>query len=119
MRDLAQAGPVGAKRFGKVRLFIFLGFILAAGVALSFVGVDSGSSRGAGGSVVSDAPPDMKPVVLSGESGVAAGGVELKSQTAKMSDLMYGGDARATVTRSFGAGVYKLEVDATLPDPKN
>lgn len=117
MRDLAQTGSFGKRRFDKKKLLILTGIILIFGALLSFIGTGSGSSVGGGGSVVlSDAPPDMKPVVLSGESGIASGGVELKTETARMKDLR--GGASATVTRNYGGGVYKLDVSASLPDPK-
>lgn len=117
MRDLARSGTFGNRRFNKKVLFIVLGIILISGAFLSFIGTNSGSSSRDGSVVLSDAPPDMKPVVLSSESGVASGGVDLKTETAKLKDLR--GGASAVVSRSYGGGVYKLDVSATLPDPKN
>lgn len=67
-----------------------------------------------------EAPRGLTPVAVDEDSTqVTQGGVNLASQSVTLTDVKYGGEAKATATRSFGGGVYSLNVDATLPDPVN
>lgn len=68
--------------------------------------------------VLKDASFGLTPVSI-GKTTAASGGVNLATQTITLTDIKYGGEAKASVTRSYGAGIYKLDVSATLPDPKN
>lgn len=65
-----------------------------------------------------DAPFGFKPVSV-GSTTVASGGINLTTQTINLKDVNYGGDASGTATRAYGGGIYKLDVRATMPDPKN
>lgn len=117
MRDLAQSWTFGRRKVSRAKILLVIGLVVAVGVALSFLGTNSLSSGGGGSVILADAPPDMQPVALGGEAMVTEAGVDLKTETARMKDLR--GGASATVTRTYGAGVYKLSITATLPDPKN
>lgn len=120
MRDLSQSqgsylGQKPKSRF--LRLLLIVGLILG----VFYFGSNLLGSRGSGGSsvILREAPRGLIPVNV-GESNIDVGeGVALASQTAIMRDVKYGGEATATVRRSFGGGIYTLTVDATLPDPKN
>ncbi len=79
----------------------------------------AGDGFGSGADVtLKDASFGLTPVSL-GKTTVASGGVNLTTQTINLTDVKYGGIAKATATRSYGAGVYRLDVSATLPDPVN
>lgn len=119
MRDLSNSFP-GKKRAGNLNFLRVIIAVLVIGGALflakNFLG--GGGAIGASSITLKDAPFGLTPVTLSGTT-VAAGGVNLTTQTINLKDVKYGGDAQGTATRSYGAGVYKLEVNATVPDPKN
>jgi hypothetical protein len=78
--------------------------------------LSSGSFIGGGSSELVDAQHGLTPVSV-GVSGVANGGVNLSSGSATFKDVKYGGQAKASATRTFGAGSYSLSVSATLPNP--
>lgn len=119
MRDLSQTQVAywGQRSKGRLRLILIL--ILISG-GFYFVGnLFLGKSVGGSNVILREAPRGLVPVIV-GESDInVEGGVQLTSQTAVMRDVKYGGEATATVKRSFGGGIYILTVDATLPDPKN
>ncbi len=118
MRDLAQLSLATGQpsRFGKIlRLVVFA--LLTFGI-IYFVGNQFLAGGGSSPIILQEAPRGLTPVDI-GSSGIAGGGVDLVTQSANLEDVKYGGEAKATATRSFGGGIYKLSVDATLPDPKN
>lgn len=121
MRDLANL-PIGnsprARSYKRIILVIFfLGIVGLLGYFLVFNrGIESSGGRGV---VLQEAPGGLKPVDVAGGNLEIAGGVDLVTGRATMHDVKYGGEASATVTRSFGGGTYILSVEAQLPDPKN
>lgn len=121
MRDLSQ-GKVTyiGKRTNSRPLKIGLVVAVAIG-AFYVVGnfLTSGSSGSGSGTVLREAPIGLVPVDVGASNVEVAEGVNLVTQTAVMRDVKYGGEATATVRRSFGGGLYILTIDATLPDPKN
>lgn len=120
MRDLSQTQIAygGQKTRGRLLRTVLI-LILASG-AFYFAGNFFLKKEGGGSSVIlREAPRGLMPVNVGGVSTSVEGGVELTTQTAVVGDVKYGGEATATVTRSFGGGIYILTVDATLPDPKN
>ena len=121
MRDLSNM-PVGTNSAPRgrriVRLILFLALILVV-FHLARSQFSSGGDGG-GDVILMEAPRGLVPVALEGNLvDVAAGGVDLLTESATLADVKYGGEAKATATRSFGGGIYKLSVNATLPDPKN
>lgn len=100
-----------------VKLFILV-VVLATGGFLVKNFVFSGSSGGSS-VILREAPRGLTPVAQGDSQVTTEGGVALTTQTALMRDVKHGGEATATVARSFGGGIYTLSVDATLPDPKN
>ncbi|MEX2028090.1 MAG: hypothetical protein WD988_01145 [Candidatus Curtissbacteria bacterium] len=68
--------------------------------------------------ILKDAPSGLKPVAVS-DTTAASGGVNLTTQTINLKDVKYDGDASGTAARSYGGGIYRLEVNVNVPDPKN
>lgn len=123
MRDLSKI-PLGRTKkkvwLPKRLIRIFILFILVFGVI--FLLKSKTNVGGAGGSsvVLKEASRGLTPVELdSSHEELTKNAVDLTTQKAVLDDLMYGGEAKATATRSFGGGSYILSVEATLPDPKN
>ncbi|MDO8486885.1 MAG: hypothetical protein Q7S45_01125 [Candidatus Curtissbacteria bacterium] len=119
MRDLSNSFPP-KKKFKNNRILRILVLVVVITVVIFFLKNFSVGDGFGGGSDVTlkDASFGLKPVMI-GKTTVASGGVNLATQTITLTDIKYGGEARATATRSYGAGIYKLDVSATLPDPKN
>ena len=116
MRDLARS--VGsARNVSKIlRQLIVVLFVvgLIFFVKNNFVNNSvSGSSA-----ALREAPRGLVPVKVKA-NGTFDGGVNLVTGRAVLRDVKYGGEAKATATRSYGGGVYILSVEATLPDPVN
>lgn len=117
MRDLSKAN-YGPRRFEKKRVITVLGGVIAVVLVVYFLNSLIGSGGSSGAITLRDAPTDLTPVAA-GDGLKVDGGVNLKTETAGMKDVKYGGSAKATVTRAYGGGVYSLDIQATLPDPKN
>lgn len=120
MRDLSKSFS-RPRRAGRSRLLrILILAVVALGalfLAKTFFG--GGTLQVANSSLtLKDAPYGLKPVSVS-DTTAASGGVNLTTQTINLKDVKYGGGASGTATRSYGAGVFRLEVNATVPDPKN
>lgn len=120
MRDLANQNfspkkPIYKSRPARILLVILVlvGIFYIGKSKINF-GTTSGSSI-----TLQEAPRNLEPVVVEGIGNISEGGVDLVTQNAIFKDVRYGGEAKATATRSFGGGTYILSVDATLPDPKN
>ncbi|MBI3341985.1 hypothetical protein HY024_02585 [Candidatus Curtissbacteria bacterium] len=121
MRDLARSGPFLGKRItsrkGRMRLLVIF---IAAAIASYLIGnYQPSTAKQSGPVVLRDAPNDLTGVSLAGISKAIATGVSLTTGKAVMKDLKYGGSAKAEITRAYGAGLYKLDVNAVLPDPVN
>lgn len=121
MRDLSRISlPVNNSKKTHMKYLIIFGFlILIVGIVIV---INSKFSFGSGsGSTVMlrEAPRGLEPVGVERTTSVIDGGVELASQSATLTDVKYSGQASATAKRSFASGVYILNVEATLPDPKN
>jgi hypothetical protein len=122
MRDLSKmqtgrsARLSGFKKYW--RIFAILVFVLAL---LFVVRVVLNLSSGVGNSsvVLREAQRGLNPVDIDESQSMAEGGVNLTTQSTTLVDVKYGGEARATATRSVGGGTYVLNVSATLPDPVN
>jgi len=119
MRDLGQQNfDSGRRSLGKKALRILVLLIVIIGVI--FLVKSRLNIGGSGGSVIlREAPRGLIPVSIGNQSNLTAGAVDLTTQSATFKDVRYGGEAKATATRSFGGGLYILSVDATLPDPVN
>lgn len=118
MRDLARSGLGRRKRPNRKKLFLYIGVFIILGIVLYYVGGDAGTGNQNRNEMVADAPPDLTPVSLEGQENLSAGAVSLNTDTANMKDLR-GEGASANVVRSYGGGVYRLSVNADLPDPVN
>lgn len=120
MRDLSKS--FSANRGSNRNYFLRIGILVLAVGAVIFLAKNllGGGiyTAGAGAVTLKDAPLGLVPVAL-GDTTFAAGGTNLATQSITLTDVKYGGDAKGTARRSYGAGVYKLDVSATLPDPKN
>lgn len=119
MRDLSNSFSTRKNLKGH-RLLRILVLVVIVGAVIFFLKNFSIGGEFGGGSDITlkDAPFGLKPVTI-GKTTAASGGVNLATQTITLTDIKYGGEARATATRSYGAGIYKLDVSATLPDPIN
>lgn len=112
---MGNSAPRG-KRIPRLILFLALILVVFSLARSQF----SPEGEGGGDVILREAPRGLTPVVLEGNLvNVAAGGVDLVTGSAALVDVKYGGEAKAAATRSYGGGIYKLSVDATLPDPKN
>lgn len=121
MRDLARSGPFSRRNTGgkRSRLRILV-IIILLGVVSYIVGAYQPKPDAQTGPVVlRDAPANLSPVSLAGIDRAIATGVTLTTGTARMKDIRYDGEAKAEVTRAYGAGLYKLDINAVLPDPVN
>lgn len=119
MRDLAQTIG-GSRQNSKKRI---LRIVVIAVLVVSVVFVVNNfffGKNSVGGSAVGlrDAPFGLKPVGVSAQETTVKGGVDLTTQSATFKDVK-GDGGSASATRSFGGGTYILNVDASLPDPKN
>lgn len=123
MRDLSQVSfsSVPRQRIGiSKRLLRLAVLVIVVATLVFFVKSKIGISKVGGAAVVLvEAPTGLTPVKLSGDLDIASGGADLASQTITLRDVKYGGVAKGTATRSFGAGTYILSVDSTMPDPVN
>lgn len=119
MRDLSRSFS-SKKNLKNNRMLRILALVAVVGVVIFFLkNFSSGDGLGGGADItLKDASFGLKPVAVS-KTTAASGGVNLTTQTITLKDVKYGGEARATATRSYGAGIYKLDVSATMPDPKN
>lgn len=118
MRDLSRLSPAQNKKIDVKKatpILVILIVVIVLFFAKSRLFSNSGSSAAM---ILRDAPGGLTPVD-GGNSPISTGGVNLTTQSATFKDVKFGGDATATATRSFGGGTYILNVDATLPDPKN
>lgn len=123
MRDLSKI-PLGRARrkstqFSNHLRTVVIGAVLVGilYIALSKLNVTGSSSPSV---TLREAQRGLLPVTLSDEhEQLTAGAVNLSSQKATLADLRYGGKAKATASRSYGGSIYRLTVDATLPDPVN
>ena len=116
MRDLGKKYglPRGPNKFFWQIVILFLILSVVFFAKNKFFGGSSGGSS----ITLSDAPRGLTAVQVD-SSGLGDGGVDLVSKKISLRDVKYGGDARATATRSYGGGIYNLSVEATLPDPVN
>ena len=76
----------------------------------------TGGFIGGGTYEFKEAPRGLTPVKVD-SSDVSSGGVNLSAGSASFEDVKYGGSAKASATRTFGAGSLSISVNATLPDP--
>ncbi len=118
MRDLSrsfnQKNNIGNRRI--IRILAFGVVVFAVILIVKNFLEDSG---GIGGPVtLKDAPFGLLPVNVP-NTNISGAGVNLTSEKTTLKDVKYGGDATATATRSYGGGIYRLEINATMPDPKN
>jgi hypothetical protein len=120
MRDLAKQNFSSRKPIYKSRLARILLVILVL-VGIFYVARSQINFGSSGGSSITlqEAPRNLTPIAVDGVENITEGGVDLVSQNATFKDVKWGGEAKATATRSFGGGTYILSVNATLPDPKN
>jgi len=120
MRDLANQNFSEKKSLSKSRLLrILLIILVLAGVFYIAKSKINFGAAGGSSTALSEAPRNLTPIVADGTEDIAEGAVDLVTQKASFEDVKFGGEAKATATRSFGGGTYILSVDATLPDPKN
>lgn len=120
MRDLAKSGGFQRKKVSRKRRFYLIVFLIVISVVSYLIGNFQFSfSIGDKTVVLKDAPTNLKPVSLAGVTKAIATGVELTTGKATMKDLRNSGKAKAEITRAYGAGLYKLDVQASLPDPVN
>lgn len=121
MRDLSNM-PVGINPVPRGRRIARFVLLLALILVVFYLARSQFSPRGNGSGdvILGEAPRGLTPVALEGNLGdVTAGGVDLLTGSAAFVDVKYGGEAKAVATRSYGGGIYKLSLNATLPDPKN
>lgn len=120
MRDLSRVSTGPNFRTSTNGKLMKLVVAIAALIALGYFAINFVASSSGGSSVIlREAPRGLTPVAVGDSQVITEGGVALTTQTAVMRDVKHGGEATATVKRSFGGGIYILSVDATLPDPKN
>ncbi len=119
MRDLSNSFS-SKKNSKNNRILRILLLFVVVGAAIFFLkNFSIGGGFGGGSDVtLKDASFGLTPVTT-GKTTAASGGVNLATQTINLTDVKYGGDAKGKATRSYGAGLYKLDVSATLPDPIN
>jgi hypothetical protein len=118
MRDLSRAfsSQKSTSQISPIKVVIV---VLIIGAILFLIkNFLTGGSVFSSQSALRDAPFGLKPVSVGGAT-VATGGVNLSTQTINLKDVKYGGNASARATRAFGAGIYKLDIAATMPDPIN
>lgn len=121
MRDLSNMS-VGSNPVPRGRQIVRFILLLVLILVVFYLARSQFSPRGEGSGdvILREAPRGLTPVALEGNLGdVTAGGVDLLTGSVVFVDVKYGGEAKAVATRSYGGGIYKLSVDATLPDPKN
>lgn len=119
MRDLSNSFSSKKNAKGSRLIRILLLFAVFGAVIFFLKNFSLGDVLVGGSDVVlKDAGFGLNPV-STGKTTAASGGVSLATQTINLTDIKYGGEAKATAKRSYGAGIYKLDVSATLPDPKN
>lgn len=121
MRDLSNM-PMGSNPVPRGRRIVRFALLLALILVVFYLARSQFSPRGEGSGdvILGEAPRGLTPVALSDNVlDVTEGGVDLITGSATLTDIKYGGEAKAVATRSYGGGIYKLSVDATLPDPKN
>jgi len=120
VRDLSRSFSQ-KRNFGRPIFLRVVIVVVALGLVVFGVKTFLGGASGLGADAsltLTDAPFGLKPVSV-GLATAASGGVNLTTQTINLKDVKYGGDASGTASRAYGAGVYKLDVRATMPDPKN
>lgn len=116
MRDLAKNfGSSGGPN--KIFWQIVILFLILSAIFFAKNKFFDGSSGGFS-IELTDAPRGLKPVEV-GASGIGDSGVDLVTNRISLRDVKYGGEAKATATRSYGGGIYNLSVEARLPDPVN
>lgn len=119
MRDLAYQNTLVRPKRSLPMPLIKAAFLVIAVIAVLLLvkqKISSGSFIGGGSSELVDAQHGLIPVSV-GASNVTSGGVNLSSGSASFRDVKYGGQAKASATRTFGTGSYSLSVSATLPNP--
>lgn len=116
MRDLGKSS-FPRRKFLNKRFLVIITIVVVGGALFSLIN-NFGGGGSSGGVILRDAQTDLKPVNIASSVKVE-GGVDLKTETAKFTDVKHGGSAKAQATRAYGGGVYTLDVEATLPDPKN
>ena len=121
MRDLGQQKFGNSARFSKAKtIFRILILLIIIGAILYFAKSRLNFGQiGTGSVILREAPRGLKPVVVDQTADLTEGGIQLSTQQSTFKDVRYGGQAKATASRSFGGGLYILSVDATLPDPNN
>lgn len=120
MRDLAKSVAFSQKRSKSKKRRLITLLVIAGVVSFAIGSVGNVASTKQDGPVVlSQAPSNLKPVSLDGIEKMSGESIELTTETARMKDVRYGGEATAKITRAYGGGIYKLDVQANLPDPVN
>ena len=121
MRDLgAQKFGNSARSSNAKTIFRILILLIIIGAILYFAKSRLNFGQiGTGSVILREAPRGLKPVVVDQTADLTEGGIQLSTQQSTFKDVRYGGQAKATASRSFGGGLYILSVDATLPDPNN
>lgn len=121
MRDLGQQNFGNFAHPSKAKTIVrFLILLIIIGAVLYFAKSKLNFGQiGTSSVVLREAPRGLKPVTVDQTASLVEGGVDLTTQQATFEDVRYGGQAKATASRSFGGGLYILSVDATLPDPVN
>lgn len=119
MRDLARkkftVGSSSKLKLSMRVIFVILLVFATVFIAKNFLSV---SIPGTGSVTLNDAPKGLTPVNVGNADKVAKGGVDLKSQTVKLTQGKVGAGASGQATRSFGGGSYGLSVEATIPNIK-
>ena len=121
MRDLGAQKFGNSARSSNVKtIFRILILLIIIGAILYFAKSRLNFGQiGTGSVILREAPRGLKPVVVDQTADLTEGGIQLSTQQSTFKDVRYGGQAKATASRSFGGGLYILSVDATLPDPNN
>lgn len=117
MRDLNKVN-YSSRRFPRRRVVTVFGGVIVVVLIIYFASSFIGQGGSSGAVILRDAPTDLTPVAA-GKGMKVEGGVNLKTESASLKDVKYGGSAKATVTRAYGGGIFTLDVEATLPDPKS
>ena len=123
MRDLSKL-PLKSQRRRRINvksflpLAVVLTFVFGVWIVLKNGSLGTGSDSSV---LLSQAPTGLTPVKLTNHvEDLTEGAKDLITQTAVMQDVRSDdGRATAKITRSFGGGLYILNVDANLPDPVN
>lgn len=118
MRDLANQSIIRKKSLALKKAWILVPvFLLIIVILVISIFKSGGTSSGGDSANLRDAPKGLVPVKINGGLVSTAGGINLTTNSATLSDVK-GGGFSGTATRTYGDGSYSLSVSATLPNPK-